>query len=50
MAVVQGSHVTISIPGGDTFKAVVLEVRDNEVVAQELGTQRAEIFPTHYIK
>lgn len=50
MAVVQGSHVTISIPGGDTFEAIVLEVRANEVVAQEMGTKRAEVFPLHFVK
>jgi len=50
MAIVQGSHVTISIPGGDTFEAIVLEVRGDEIVAQEKGTKRAEIFPLRFAK
>lgn len=50
MAIIQGSHVTIAIPGGDTFDAVVLEVRGDENVAQEKGTKRAEVFPLRYVK
>jgi hypothetical protein len=50
MSITQGSHVTISIPGGDTFEAIVLEVRSNEIVAQEKGTKRAEVFPLTYVR
>lgn len=39
----QGQHVTIDT-GAERFKAIVLEVRGNEVLAQETGTQRAEWF------
>lgn len=49
MAVKQGDHVTIVTPY-ETLEAIVLDVRGDEIVAQEKGTKRAEIFPLRYVK
>jgi hypothetical protein len=42
----QGQHVIIDT-GSEKFKAIILEIKGAEVVAQEFGTQRVEIFALH---
>ena len=48
MSVYQGQHVTVEFPD-DTVEAVVLEVRGDEALVQEVGTGRAEWAPLHSI-
>ena len=45
----QGDHVTVKGPNGDTFEAIVLEVRGDDVIVQEKGTKRAETFSKRQI-
>jgi hypothetical protein len=44
-----GQHVIITT-SSETLTAVILELKGKELLAQELGTRRAEIFGTHMCK
>ena len=44
-----GQHVSITF-GNTTLQAIILELRGKEVLAQEIGTRRVEIFGTHMCK
>ncbi|WP_169786835.1 hypothetical protein [Nitriliruptor alkaliphilus] len=44
MSYIQGQHVIASFPSGDVV-ATVLEIRGEELLVQEQGTERAELIP-----
>jgi len=45
MGFIQGQHVIAEFTEGDVVQVVILEIRGNEALVQELGTQRAEWIP-----
>lgn len=49
MGIYQGAHVVAQFPDA-TVEAIVLEVRGNEALVQQKGTQRAEWIPLSQLR
>ncbi len=45
----QGQHVTADGGGFDQVEVIILEIRGNEALVQELGTARAEWIPLRWL-